>query len=150
MRHDRWLASVADALTSEGVPATAALAAVNAWSATGTVVPAALTLVRAVRTRRRVALLTNATTRLAADLTVLGLDREVDGVVSSAETGVAKPDPEAFLAALAILGATRDETLFCDDSAANVAAATALGLAAAHVPDTDALRTALATHGLLG
>ncbi len=148
--HDRWLSTVADALTTGAVTAAAARAAVEAWSTPGFVIPGALALVRAARSRCRVALLTNATSKLDADLALLGLRDEVDGVVSSAETGAAKPDPEAFLAALAILGASRDETLYCDDAAADVAAASALGLATAHVPDTDALRTALAVHGLLG
>ncbi|MGQ0837355.1 HAD-IA family hydrolase [Actinokineospora sp.] len=148
--HDRWLATVADALVGDGVPADTAGAAVRAWSTPGFVIADALALVRAARARCRVALLTNATTRLGADLAFLGLDREVDGVVSSAETGAEKPDPEAYLAALALLDARPEETLFCDDKAGNVTAAAALGLAAAHVPDTDALRTALSVHGLLG
>ncbi|WP_436502101.1 HAD-IA family hydrolase [Actinokineospora sp. HUAS TT18] len=147
--HDRWMASVARKLEGS-VPTAQAAAAAAAWSRPGYVMAAALSLVRAARARTRVALLTNATTRLADDLAVLGLDREVDGVISSAEIGVGKPDKEAYLAALALLDATADETLFCDDSESNVAAARAVGMTAAHVPDTDALRTALSVNGLLG
>ncbi|MBC6448451.1 HAD family hydrolase [Actinokineospora xionganensis] len=148
--HDRWLATVARELSGGDVSSAAAAAAVSAWSRPGYVITTALTLVRAARTRCRVALLTNATTRLPQDMALLGLDREVDGVISSAETGARKPEPEAYLAALALLDATAGTTLFCDDSEANVLAAHALGIAAAHVPDTDSLRTALSVHGLLG
>lgn len=148
--HDRWLATVARELAGAEVPISTAAAAVAAWSRPGYVITTALALVRAARKRCRVALLTNATTRLPEDLALLGLDREVDGVISSAETGAHKPEPEAYLAALALLDATADATLFCDDSETNVLAARSLGFAAAHVPDTDALRTALSVHGLLG
>lgn len=148
--HDRWLATIARDLAGGEVSLSSAAAAVAAWSRPGHVITAALTLVRAARTRCRVALLTNATTRLPHDLALLGLDGEVDGVISSAEIGACKPEPEAYLAALALLDATADATLFCDDSESNVRAAQALGLAAAHVPDTDSLRTALSVHGLLG
>ncbi|CRK59798.1 hypothetical protein [Alloactinosynnema sp. L-07] len=148
--HDRWLATVARKLVSDTVPTAQAAAAAAAWSGPGYVIGTALGLVRAARVRSRVALLTNATTRLAGDLAALGLDREVDGVISSAEIGIGKPDQEAYLAALALLDASADETLFCDDAEPNVAAARRVGMAAAHVPDTDALRTALSVHGLLG
>jgi len=148
--HDRWMATIARQLAGDAVPTARAAAATAAWSRPGYVMATALGLVRAARARARVALLTNATTRLADDLAVLGLDREVDGVISSAEIGIGKPDQEAYLAALALLDATAEETLFCDDSEANVVAARAVGMTAAHVPDTDALRTALSVHGLLG
>ncbi|SDH58883.1 putative hydrolase of the HAD superfamily [Actinokineospora alba] len=148
--HDRWLATVARELSGGAVSMSTAAAAVAAWSRPGYVITAALALVRAARVRCRVALLTNATTRLPHDMALLGLDSEVDGVISSAETGARKPEPEAYLAALALLDATASATLFCDDSEDNVLAAQALGFAAAHVPDTDSLRTALSVHGLLG
>lgn len=144
------MATVARELSGDEVSLSTAAAAVAAWSRPGYVITTALALVRAARRRCRVALLTNATTRLRDDLELLGLDGEVDEVISSAETGARKPEPEAYLAALALLDARAETTLFCDDSETNVLAARALGLTAAHVPDTDALRNALSVHGLLG
>ncbi|WP_440902518.1 HAD family hydrolase [Actinosynnema sp.] len=145
----RWRDAVVGALVARGVDGEVAASAVRAWSRVGEVVPEALELVRAVRGRCRVALLTNATDRIGADLAALGLDREVDAVVSSARLGVAAPDPEAFRRALRVLQHSPSATLFCDDSAGNAEGARAAGLDAAHTPDAAALRDALVSRGLL-
>jgi HAD superfamily hydrolase (TIGR01509 family) len=113
----------------------------------GEVVPEALALVRVARRQCFVALLSNATTRLEADLALLGLDGEVDAVFSSARLGLAKPDPAIYRRVLDELGYSTG--VFCDDDAENAAAATAAGLDGVHVPDTAALRTALAVRGLI-
>ena len=61
------------------------------WVATpGEVITEALALVRTARQQCFVALLTNATTRLEADLALLGLDAEVDAVFNSSRLGIAK------------------------------------------------------------
>ncbi|NUT46661.1 MAG: HAD-IA family hydrolase, partial [Saccharothrix sp.] len=118
------------------------------WAATtGEVIPEALALVRAARKQCFVALLSNATTRLEADLAELGLDVECDAVFNSARLGVAKPDPAVFRRVLAELG--HETAVFCDDTAENAQAARAAGLDGVHVPDTAALRTALAVRGLI-
>lgn len=113
----------------------------------GEVIAEALTLVRAARKQCFVALLSNATTRLEADLTRLGLDAEFDAIFNSARLGVAKPDPVIFRRVLDELGYAT--AVFCDDSEENVSAARAAGLDGVHVPDTAALRTALAVRGLI-
>ncbi|MEV6714104.1 HAD-IA family hydrolase [Lentzea sp. NPDC051208] len=113
----------------------------------GEVIPEALALVRVARRQCFVALLSNATTRLEADLELLGLDGEVDAVFSSARLGLAKPDPAIYRRVLDELGYSTG--VFCDDDAENAAAATAAGLDGVHVPDTAALRTALAVRELI-
>ncbi|WP_434438650.1 HAD-IA family hydrolase [Lentzea sp. E54] len=113
----------------------------------GEVIHEALALVRAARRQCFVALLSNATTRLEADLALLGLDAEVDAVFSSARLGLAKPDPAVFRRVLDELGYAT--AVFCDDTAENAAAACEAGLDGVHVPDTAALRTALAVRGLI-
>ncbi|MFC3891780.1 HAD-IA family hydrolase [Lentzea rhizosphaerae] len=113
----------------------------------GEVIGEALALVRAARKQCFVALLTNATTRLEADLALLGLDVEFDAVFSSARLGVAKPDHAIFRRVLDELGYAT--AVFCDDTAENVVAACEVGLDGVHVPDTAALRTALAVRGLI-
>lgn len=119
------------------------------WATTpGEVITEALALVRAARKQCFVALLSNATTRLEADLARLGLDAEFDAVFNSARLGVAKPDPEIFRRVLAELGYST--AVFCDDTEENAKAACATGLDGVHVPDTAALRTALAIRGLIG
>lgn len=120
---------------------------VVAWAVTGSVIPEALALVRTARRQCFVALLSNATTRLEADLTLLGLDSEFDAVFNSARLGLAKPDPAIYRRVLDELG--YETGVFCDDSAENAAAAREAGLDGVHVPDTAALRRALAVRGLI-
>ncbi|MEV6243510.1 HAD-IA family hydrolase [Lentzea sp. NPDC051838] len=117
-------------------------------TSTGEVIGEALALVRAARKQCFVALLSNATTRLEADLARLGLDAEFDAIFNSARLGVAKPDPAIFRRVLAELGHTT--AVFCDDAEENARAACEVGLDGVHVPDTAALRTALAVRGLIG
>lgn len=126
-----WRTGVADELTRRhGVDGAAA---VREWSApVGEVDAEVLELVRAQRRVRTVVLLSNATDRLRSDLRALGLDDEFDAVFSSAELGVAKPDPEVFLRVCGALGIAPRGCLYVDDSAANVAAAAAVGLRAHH------------------
>ncbi|WP_439661697.1 HAD family hydrolase [Lentzea sp. HUAS TT2] len=114
---------------------------------TGGVITEALALVRMARRQCFVALLSNATTRLEVDLATLGLDGEVDAVFNSSRLGLAKPDPAIYRRVLDELGYSTG--LFCDDDAENAAAARAAGLDGVHVPDTAALRTALAVRGLI-
>ena len=106
-------------------------AAVREWSApVGDVDAEVLRLVRAQRPLRTVALLSNATDRLRSDLRALSLEDEFDAIFSSAELGVAKPDPEVFRRVCAALGLAPEQCLFIDDSAGHVAAAAAVGLRA--------------------
>lgn len=73
-------------------------------------------------------------------LDALGLRAMLDGVVTSAEVGSAKPAPAIFAAALALAGARSDEALHVgDDEATDVAGARAAGLAAVLV-DRSAAR----------
>lgn len=71
------------------------------------------------------------------------------GIVVSGEEGVKKPDPRIFDLAIRRFGLDPAQTLFVDDSAANVAAAARLGFRTHRFADTPALRCALVAHGLL-
>lgn len=108
-----------------------------------------LELVCEVRAQHRVALLTNATTRLDDDLAAAGLTGVFDAIVNSAETGFAKPDVEAFQLAAAAIGLTCSDCAFVDDSAVHVEAARRVGLAAIVHHDAGRTRTALVEAGLL-
>jgi putative hydrolase of the HAD superfamily len=126
-----WRSGIAAGLAARHGPA--AWAAIRDWSAPcGQVNPAVLELVRQQRRIRRVALLSNATSRLPADLARLGLDTEFDAVFSSAVLGAAKPDPRVFSAVLRALGCRAADCLFVDDTAGHVSAAAGLGLHAHH------------------
>lgn len=146
---EAWRQEVATRLAGEHGPA--AVSAVREWSrAVGEVKHEVLAIVRELRARRvTVALLSNATSRLPADLRRLGLDRELDLVVSSARLGLAKPDKRAFLITCQMLGAESRACAFVDDTAVNVRAAASVGMAAHHYSNVRALRGFLISTGLL-
>jgi len=101
-----------------------AVGAVARWSVSaGEVDPEVLAVIRGLRARCRVGLLTNATTRLRGDLARLGLAGEVDEVFGTAELGVAKPDPAVFRLVCGRLGVRPGQCGFVDDTAGHVAAA---------------------------
>jgi putative hydrolase of the HAD superfamily len=63
-----------------------------------------------------------------------GLDKAVDGVVTSAGTGVKKPDPAIFQAGLALAGCSADEAIHVGDTVdEDVAGAGAAGIRALHL-----------------
>jgi 2-haloacid dehalogenase/putative hydrolase of the HAD superfamily len=72
----------------------------------------------------------------------------IDVVVSGTER-VIKPEPRIFEIACERAGLRPQEMLFVDDSAANIAAAEALGFVVHRFDDPAALRPALERHGLL-
>ncbi len=108
-----------------------------------------LDVVRSVRAQGLpVAVLSNASTRLRSELADTGLAGELDLIVSSADIGVAKPDPGAFRHVAEALGVALDRCAFTDDTAPNVAAAAALGMIAELHRDVFGLRRFLASVGL--
>jgi putative hydrolase of the HAD superfamily len=72
-----------------------------------------------------------------------------DGACVSAEFGARKPDPEAYRRCLSRLGAVPAETLFLDDSSANVSGAREAGLSGYVYAGPDALAAELSRRGLL-
>jgi putative hydrolase of the HAD superfamily len=140
---EQWRAGVEADLARTCGPARAA-GLVAAWTAlTGEVDPAVAALLAAARRHVPVVLVSNATTRLEADLAGLGVDLPADHVISSALAGVAKPDPRVYHLAAELAGAPVRRCLFVDDSAGNVEAADALGMTALHFERPDQLREAL-------
>ena len=142
---DEWRTTVAVAFVpSHGIEGAADL--VSRWSASiGRVDDAVLEVVEAVRdTGLPVLLVSNATTRLESDLAALGLDRVVDGVVSSARIGAVKPNPEIYLAAAERAHCRPERCLFVDDTQANVDGAAAVGMHSVHYTGVDSLRDAVA------
>jgi putative hydrolase of the HAD superfamily len=108
-------------------------------------------LVREVRARgvAKVAMFSNASTRLEADLESCGLGQSFDAIFNSARLGVAKPDPEAFRTVAAALGTTPERCLFIDDTPPNVEGARAAGMQAERFTDVASLRSLLERAGLL-
>lgn len=140
---EQWRGAVADALAvSYGRSVSEAL--VDGWSASaGELDAEVVAVLAAARERMPVVLVTNATSRLREDLDRLGGTAFVDAVVSSAEVGVAKPDPQIYLAAADQAGVPVERCLFVDDSLSNVEAARALGMSGLHFRSAQQLATAL-------
>jgi putative hydrolase of the HAD superfamily len=124
--------------------------AMAAWSApAGEIDREAMALIQEVRERVPVALVTNATSRLDADLARLGVVDAFDHIVNSATVGAAKPDRAIYHHALGLVGAKAGETLYIDDTDRYLGPAAALGLVCHHYRGIVGLRETLAGHGLL-
>jgi putative hydrolase of the HAD superfamily len=90
-----------------------------------------LAFLREVRaTGVRVGLAVDATDRLDADLTALGLTGEVDAVLNPRALGGSKPSKEYFQQACRAIGAPPERVLLVDDSDRSVRGARAAGLSA--------------------
>jgi 2-haloacid dehalogenase len=70
-------------------------------------------------------------------------------VVVSGEEKLVKPDAAIYTRLLERNGLQAGDCLFIDDSAANVAAARAVGMQAVHFTGVQTLRRDLAMHGIL-
>jgi 2-haloacid dehalogenase len=70
------------------------------------------------------------------------------GVTVSAEVGLIKPDPAIYALHAKSFGLEPAATLFIDDNIRNVDAARAAGWQAIHFTNPEALKTALAEHGV--
>jgi putative hydrolase of the HAD superfamily len=140
---EEWRAGIQAELVGRYGPGGAS--AVEAWSQyPGELVPEVVTLVARQRPGRVVAVLTNATSRLSDHLDALGLRALVDIVFSSAELGVAKPDPAVFALVCRALDVDPRECALVDDTPANTVAAAALGMTTHLYRTPDALATFLA------
>ncbi len=107
-------------------------------------------LVRRLRSRYRMALLSNASDILPQVLRErYGLDGLFDVEVISALVGLAKPDPAIYRMALERLATLPEATVFVDDYEPNVAAAAALGIRAIHFVGYGALILALQKQGVM-
>ncbi|MBM3188514.1 MAG: HAD family phosphatase [Chloroflexi bacterium] len=88
-----------------------------------------LSFIERVRTRYRVAMISNATDALEGELARrYGLADRFETIVNSARVGVAKPDSGIYAELLRRLQVEASEVVLVDDRAENVAAAAALGM----------------------
>lgn len=109
---------------------------------------AVLKLIRRLRGRYRLAVLSNSPAGLSRWLHAWGILNCFDVVFCSGEEGVAKPHPSAYLETLRRLGVDPPAAVFVDDEAVNVDAALRLGLRAVLFTDSDSLLEEL--EGILG
>jgi putative hydrolase of the HAD superfamily len=94
--------------------------------------------------RYKLAILSNTSADVFADIFTPSQRALFDEVISSHQTGLAKPDPQMFLLACGRLGLEPAECLMVDDKAEHVAAARTLGM-----PAVRYANTAQATHDIM-
>ena len=128
----RRLFATAGASPEPSVVAGAAAAYRDSYLTVRQPIAGAAELLAAVHARARIAIVTNNLLDEQRDkLRHCGLDRFVDELVVSGETGMSKPDPRIFQIALERLACAPDETVMVGDSwAADVAGARAAGIRA--------------------
>ena len=96
----------------------------------------------------QLAVLSNAPEDTAQGVSGLPVAAYFEHLIFSCYLKLAKPDPECFRAALAVLGAGPADVIFLDDRPDNVAAAAALGIRSARFTDAGTARADLAEYGV--
>lgn len=97
----------------------------------------------------RLALLSNAPADFAEVMVEQPVARFFEHLAFSCFLGSVKPEPECYRSVLAMLGARPADAVFIDDRPENVAGADAVGIHGVHFTTPEAVRTALAGHGIL-
>ncbi|MCF2529452.1 HAD family hydrolase [Yinghuangia soli] len=129
MDRQGWLDRILAALIAQDIPENTARTLTEAFArAPFKADPEVVGLLRTVRNRVPLVLVSNASLELEADLLSLGLDTLAHHVVSSARLGIAKPDRRIYEIAADLAGVDPRHCLFVDDLPENVAAAAALGM----------------------
>jgi putative hydrolase of the HAD superfamily len=100
----------------------------DAWLAARHLIRANVALARRLRPGYRTAVLSNADVTLRSRLRELGIHHLFDTIVSSAEEGVAKPEPAIYRLAAERLALPPEACVFVDDHEPNVRAAEAVGM----------------------
>jgi epoxide hydrolase-like predicted phosphatase len=124
---------------------------VNLFGVLDRVHPEMAQLVRELKPRYKLAILSN-TAILEMD-NWLAVERDLAGifdvVISSADVGMAKPEPEIYTLTIEKLGVQAHEALFVDDKVRNTNAAEALGIPSIVFTTPQALRQELVARGIL-
>jgi len=140
----QWADSIVQGLVPDVPRAEAQMLAKAFTEAASWTDRAVVDLLRRVRSRCPLVLVSNATTWLDDDLELLGLADLADDVVNSSLVGVAKPDRRIYEIAAARAGVPTDRCLFVDDREENTTAAAELGMTTVLYRSAAALEEALA------
>jgi HAD superfamily hydrolase (TIGR01509 family) len=136
-----WRTAIVDRLAAEH-PRSEVRAAVTEWALSpGGADREVVDFLDDQRAEHVICFVTNATSRLRADLAALDLLAHCDHVISSADLGVAKPDERFFRAAARIAGVPPSRCLLVDDREPNVTAAERVGMAGHVYADLAGLRS---------
>ena len=96
-----------------------------------------------------VAILTNGSDTIPAELEELGVTPHVDAIFNTAEIGYSKPDRRAFEHCCGALGVDPTEVFFTDDSLHKFSGAIEIGMTSEHFVGVATLRDQLVALGLL-
>jgi len=96
----------------------------------------------------RIALATNATSRLPSEMANANLDGLFDCVYNSSAMGVAKPSLQYFQAVLMSMGLSAKDVIFIDDSLDNVMAARKIGIESFHFESRSQIKESLMLYSL--
>lgn len=144
-----WRANVAQ-LLAQRYPDKDVHGAVRHWDSTvGELNTEVLSIVKECKSSAKVALFSNATSRLNQDLETLGMSELFDYVVNASESGFFKPEPEIYEYALKLAGVESHEAFFTDDKQKLLQPALDSGWSGHVFENTAALRSALTTAGVL-
>jgi HAD superfamily hydrolase (TIGR01509 family) len=144
---EQWADAVRDHLISQHGPS--ARKAIPPWRADrGEIDRHMLALVQAARQHLPVAVLSNTTSALPADLRLHGISDAFDAVFTSAELGVAKPAPVIYQAVASMMNIQPGRMFFTDDEMIHVQGARHAGVPAERFTSTVQFRATLTRFGL--
>ena len=145
---DAWLREAHEAIEQHAGRAMPPLH--SQWRGEWGLIEPNIEIVRRLRERYRVSVLSNADYTLQDTMRERGIHSLFHDVVCSADVGLAKPDARVFALAAQRLGVDAGACVFVDDTEANVTAARDAGMAAVHfrVFQGDALVEQLAAVGV--
>lgn len=146
----RWRSLIAENLQASQ-PASDAFSAIEEWSSSaGEINAELLSLLSCCKSQTEILLLTNATSRLNEDLAALGLGNWFTGVINSSETGIVKPEPEIYEAAINACNCAVGNIVYIDDSLENTLAASRVGILSHHYAGVAGCKQFLEEIDLLG
>jgi len=129
---------------SQSMPNNKANSLIQAWSdSPATIDHDLLDTLKKMLPNSRIALVTNATSRLNQDLAGQQMDEAFNFVINSSEIGVAKPEIDFYRQAVQMTEAKIEVSLFIDDSQKNVQAAESFGLKGFHYSNLQKLQEEL-------
>ncbi|PFG32092.1 HAD-IA family hydrolase [Paramicrobacterium agarici] len=151
MTRAEWVDEVTEMIARTARDADAARSIVAEWATDiGQLIPETIELIDELRQEHPVFALTNGTDRTAHELDTHGIADRFHRVLNSHEIGVAKPAPDCYARAHALIEQTLGSAVspasvhFTDDLSANIEAAAQFGWRAVQFTDAAALRSSLA------
>jgi len=148
IKDEEWRLKIAENL-QVSQPDSDAQSAINEWSSySGEVNAELLGVLASLRSKIKILLVTNATSRLSEDLAILGLDNWFTEVINSSDVGSIKPEQEIYRIAIQACDCSTAEILYIDDSSTNISVARKIGILSHRYTDLEDCKRFLSEIGL--